>query len=352
MKKLFALILSAAMLLGICPLAGAEGAPDVTSGWWLLNDSEITLKCFYHFNEDGTWYGYFFDGGVVQAGTYEIIDGIPYISDKGADGQFNTEDDVKATSDYAIACKTYDGKEINLAVVGDTMPDAELGGMTSNRVLEHKKDYAYVAKNEEVPIALYVFYADNRVGASMTLYHDHTYVEFASEMGDEGTWSTEDNITFTLTSSWDGEASLVVSGGSATYTTADGTEIAMADTVTSDGPVQVFEAKEADVGLPMGVDVRIACYDDGTCKLLVYVAAVDATLEADAGTYTVEGGFNYAFQFEKAGEIAGVPDYGSATATSINVTVPYDQDVTVVFMDNETPLSIHLKLPGTIVVAQ
>lgn len=352
MKKLLALILSAVLLLSICPLAVAEGTPDVTSGWWLLNDSEITMKCFYHFNEDGTWYGYFFDGGVVQAGTYEIVDGIPYISDKGADGEFNTEDDVKATSDYAIACKTYDGKEVNLAVVGDTMPDAEMGGMSYNRLMEHKKDYEYVAKNEELPIALYVFYADNRVGASLTLYHDHTYVEFASEMGDEGTWSTEDYTTFTLTSGWDGEASLVVNGGNATYTTTDGTEIAMADAVKSDGPVQVFEVKEAEVGLPMGVDVRIECYDDGTCKLLVYVAAVDANLEADAGTYAVENSFNYTFQFEKAGEVVGVPDYASATANSINVTVPYVKDVTVEFMGNETPLSINLELPGTIVVAQ
>ena len=44
----------------------------------------------------------------------------------------------------------------------------------------------------------------------------------------------------------------------------------------------------------------------------------------------------------------GVPDYNSATASSIGIAVPYKADTEVEFMGNATPLQMDLSLEGTI----
>ena len=348
MKKAMTILLTV-LLLGCLTAATADTA-NLTEGWWLLNDAEITMKCFYHFNDDGTYYGYFFDGGVVQAGTYEVIDGVEYAADAGADGKYDTGDETLAISDYAIACITYDGQGYTLPVAGEAIVDAPMGGMSNHRTLKHVADYDYVSKNEEIPIAIWTFYADNRVGSSFTLYHDHSYVEYASEMGDEGTWSTEDYATFQLESEWGGEAALQVSGDTADYTTVDGDVLALSAVITAgdDEVIYTFAAEGADVGLPMGVDVKLVCLGNGQAQVLVYVAAVDAELTADQGTWTLTDRINLHFSFEKAGGLDGVPDYNSATASSIGIAVPYKADTEVEFMGNATPLQMDLSLEGTI----
>ena len=348
MKKILMVLLTA-LLIGCFALAAAESG-SLTDGWWLLHDEEITMKCFYHFNDDGTFYGYFFDGGVVQAGTYEIVEGVDYAADAGADGEYDTGDETMAVSDYAIACTTYDGQTFTLPVAGDQIVDAPMGGMSNHRTLNHAADYAYVGKNEEIPIAIRTFYADNRVGSSFTIYHDHSYVEYVSEMGDEGTWSTEDFTTFQLVSEWGGEAVLQVNGSEAAYTTVDGDVLVLSDVITAgdDEVVYTFAAEGAEVGLPMPVDVKLVCFGNGKAEILVYVAAVDAELTADQGTYTITDRINLHFSFEKAGEVDGVPDYNSATASSISINVPYKADTEVEFMGNAAQLQMDLSLTGTV----
>ena len=45
----------------------------------------------------------------------------------------------------------------------------------------------------------------------------------------------------------------------------------------------------------MAVDMHIDCMVDGTVAAYVYVAAVDADLLVDSGTYTVEEVYKYTF---------------------------------------------------------
>ena len=133
-------------------------------------------------------------------------------------------------------------------------------------------------------------------------------------------------------------------------TPSDGTALELAASIDSGEEAQVImtlEAKEAQVGLPMGVDVLLNAYDDGTCQLAVYVAAVDATLVADTGTYTVDAAMQFTFTFEHAGEIAGTPDYESASESGITVSAAYTADATVEFNGTQTPLSIDSTLTGT-----
>lgn len=111
--------------------------------------------------------------------------------------------------------------------------------------------------------------------------------------------------------------------------------------------VTTMRCEEVQVGLPMSVALRLDCYDDGTCKLIVEVAQIGAELEADKGTYTVSETMKYAFAFEAAGEVAGEPDYATASESGVDINVAYAADVEVEFNGANTPLSIDATLTGT-----
>lgn len=440
---------------------GNQNEGKITDGIFELKDPDIDLKTFLRFNEDGSYYGYFFDGGVVEAGTYELLDEeMEYISDPGPDGEHNTEDDVMDTAPQTIVVTSYQGETVRYAYDKEAgkILDATLGSMAYNRLLEHNPDYPYDPGVDELAIVIHTYYADNREGASLLLNHNRTFIDVTGDDMIEGTWEISGENVYTLTPDGeDGEYKLTISEDPryATYTTPDGEKelssvIQSADQlalsfkaedadvglpmgvdvridgfsdntakvmvfveqvdadlevdsgtfeevdgnyvfhfekggdITSEGEsvhykadvttdfagnetpmsidltlkggpvaaevVMTFEGKDVEVGLPMGVDMRIDCYSDGTAKVIVYVAQVDAELVADEGTYTVEEVFNYTFKFDAAGEIAGEPDYDSATGTSINVSVPYAAETSVTFMDNETPLTMDADLEGLVSV--
>ena len=93
----------------------------------------------------------------------------------------------------------------------------------------------------------------------------------------------------------------------------------------------------------------IYIYSDDTCKLIVEVAQVGAELEADQGTCSLdEASFKYTFHFEKAGELVSEPDYASATAEGLGMTLAYKADTEVEFNGAATPLSIDAVLEGRI----
>ena len=110
--------------------------------------------------------------------------------------------------------------------------------------------------------------------------------------------------------------------------------------------VTTLRCEDAQVGLPMGVALRLDCYDDGSTVLMVEIAQIGAELEADRGTYTVSETMKYTFAFDKAGEVVGEPDYATATESSVDINVAYAADVEVEFNGANTPLSIDSTLNG------
>ncbi len=334
-----------------------ENAPSgdaaMTDGYYFENTTG--LNSFYHFNEDGSYYGKFFDGGVVDAGTWKLLDeAMEYSVNGGADDDFGTlEDNEKATAPQVIELTSYlNGSVLKIAYDNDKLCDTTLGGMAGNKTLEHKADYEYVASVEETPIIICEFYANGSVGSMLTLNHDRTFGDTTGDTYLNGTWEMTDATNYTLTYTDGSTAQLSVSDNKKTaeMTLADGTVVALADSTEPENEnamVLSLEAKDAQVGLPMGVDVYLNAYSDGACELAVYVAAVDATLIADTGTYTVDAAMQFVFIFDNAGEIAGTPDYESATESGISVSADYAADVTVEFNGTQTPLSINSTLSGT-----
>ena len=101
-----------------------------------------------------------------------------------------------------------------------------------------------------------------------------------------------------------------------------------------------------DLALHAGYRVGVVGRN-GTGKSSLF-AAIKGELEADKGTYTVADVFNYTFNFETAGEIAGQPDWASATTSGIGVNVPYAATVQAMGSD----LVIDVQLAGTASIAQ
>ena len=78
------------------------------------------------------------------------------------------------------------------------------------------------------------------------------------------------------------------------------------------------------------------------------VAAIGAELLVDEGTYTVENMVNITFNFNGAGEVTAEPDFASATAESLNLTISYAYDgAELEFMGNPVQASIFVALEGT-----
>lgn len=374
-------VLSAAMLLGGCgdnadQQESSQGSETVEDGsesesapeesgevqiWdGYYQDTSTGLLSFVRLNEDGTYYAKYFDGGVMEAGTYRVLDeDMEYYADGGTDGDFTTEEDnTKATASQVVELTSYKtGDVVKIAFDNDQLCDMSLGGMANHRTLTHDAEYAYNPDTDEIAIELFVFYAGSSMGSNFVLSHNRTFTDVTGDAFLDGSWEMKEAGVYALTYSDGTEATLTVEadGKNAVLAKAGGEELALRDTFEESGDlsgtvVLSLTAEDAQVGLPMGVNLRLDCYGDNTCKLIVEVAQVGAELEADKGTYSVSETFQYTFNFEKAGEITGTPDYASATETSLDVAAAYKADVEVEFNGAQTPLSIDSELSGTYVM--
>lgn len=337
-----------------------EGQGEVQMWDGYYEDTSTGLLSFVHFNEDGTYYAKYFEGSVLEAGTWQVMDEeMEYSVDGGADGDFNTlGDNAKATASQVVEMTSYKtGAGVKVAYVDDQLCDMSLGGMANHRTLAHNAEYAYNPDVDEVPIELYVFYAGSSMGSNFILSHNKSFTDVTGDTFQDGSWEMTAANEYALAYSDGTEAVLTVdaSGKNAVLAKAGAEELALRDTFEEGGDlsgvvVLSLAAEDAQVGLPMGVNLRLDCYGDNTCKLMVEVVQIGAELEADQGTYTVSETFQYTFSFEKAGEVTGTPDYASATESSLDVSAAYKADVEVEFNGAMTPLSIDSELKGTYVM--
>ena len=327
---------------------------SMTDGYYY--EESTGRPSFYRFNEDGTYYASLLGGGVTDAGTYELKDEeLEYYADGGKDGDINTlEDNTIVTAKQVIEIVSYKGGEpIKMAFDNNRLCDISLAGIANHRNMDHVPDYPYNPEVDEVAIEVYLFYANESAGSTITLSHNRTFMDVTGDVMCEGTWEMlmpgefilvyeEEENTGTLNVSEDGKSAVLV--------TPAGEEIALVMSLDEEEDLQEvvlsLTAVEQQVGLPMGVDVRVDCYADETCKLIIYVAAVGADLEVDAGTYTISPTYQFEFQFETAGTINGTPNYETANEEGLEVSLIYVADGTVEFNGAETALTLNSELKG------
>lgn len=356
MKKALAMLLSMTLVLSFmlagCGEKPADGSapPDSSSptGEAKLTDgiyeeTTIGLKTFYRFNEDGTYYALFFNGGVIEAGTYEVVDKEKEYREEGPD------DKAAATlkAPQTIVTTSYQGVVTEIAYADDTLQDCELAGMAGYRFLHHNAEYNYVPADEEQPLPIYTFYADNLAGNTLTLYHNKTFIDYTGDVGVEGTWEKTSEFAFSMTDENGNTATLAIDGDSAIY--GDKT---LSSKIVNEGEPQVintYRVDETEVGLPMPVALRIDCYDNSTCKLIVEVAVANQELEADNGTYELDDlMYSPTFHFAKLGDIACEPDFDHATESGLPVNIPVKGSVEVTdAAGTVTPMTLDAVLAGT-----
>ncbi len=314
---------------------------SITDG--IYEETKIGMKTFYRFNEDGTYYAFFFDGGIMEAGTYEILD-------QSKDYREEQESDEGAktlTAPQTIVTTSYAGKVTEIAYADDTLQDCNLGGMSSYRFLHHNAEYPYDPATDEQAIVVYTFYADNAAGNTLTLYHNRTFVDYTGDVGKEGTWEKISDTEFTLTDEDGNAASLIIDGKNAKYGDKE-----LADSIIDEnagGVINTYRVDAAEVGLPMTVGIRIDCYDDATCKLIIEVAEIGAELLADEGTYELDATvFTPTFHFNSLGDIVSTPDYANATPTGIPASIELKGNLDVPDgSGNITPMTFDCVLTGT-----
>lgn len=197
----------------------------LVTGVYKAEEADL-LNSFVRFNEDGTYYAKYFDGGILEAGTYELLDEeMEYFTSPGADEDYATEEDnEKAVASQVVVLTTYQGNVQKVAYAEDALKDMTLGGFAGHRNLPHNADYEYDPAVDELPVAIVSLCADDDAGASLTLYHDKTFVDYTGETGEEGTWEKNEDGTYSLTSE-DAVYTLEVAddGNSAEYNKADET---------------------------------------------------------------------------------------------------------------------------------
>lgn len=336
----------------------ASGEVQMWDGYY--KDESTGLLSFVHFYEDGTYYAKYFEGSILDAGSYQVLEEeLEYSVDGGADGDMTTEaDNTKATASQVVVMTSYKSREpMKIAYVDDQLCDMSLGGMASHRTMLHDVGYAYNPNTDETAIELFVFYLGNNIGSNFILSHNRTFVDVTGDMFLDGSWDMKEAGVYALTYSDNSKATLTVdaSGSKAVLAKADGSELDLKDTYEDEGDlsgvvVMSLTMEDAQVGLPMGVNLRLDCYGDNTCKMIVEVAQIGVELEADQGTYSMSETMKFTFNFENAGEVVGDPDYASATESSIDVAAAYKADVEVEFNGATTPLSVDSEVKGTYVM--
>lgn len=302
------------------------GEAKITDGYYATEISG--LPCFYHFSEDGTYYGYFFDGGVTDAGTYEVLD-------KSADYYETYDGDTpdessKKTAPQVVAVTSYtSGTVLEIPFDGDKLCDFTAGGMSNHVFMEHDAAFAYNADDMEPAIAVQTLYANNDAGMTLTLYHNRTFVDYTGDKRVGGSWDqTADG--YTLTSEEGDTLTLTLTGDGADYTKG-GETVSLSGKLMAGEVVAEF-APEAAVPVsgipgmegPTDCEVKLLVYGNDTMELITDVFGNEVIV--DKGTYTldVSGPIPaYTFAFESAGEVVSEPDYASATESSINLGLTY-----------------------------
>lgn len=320
----------------------------ITDGYYTA--SIAGMPCYCHFSEDGTYYASGFDGGMTDAGTYEVTDkAIEYYAELDDPTQMgggaNVIESSKTTSKQAVILTSYkDGSVQEIAFDNDKLCDFTFMGQSEHATFDHDAAYSYVADDMETPIAILTLYNGNS-DSTLTLYHNKSYRDYTGLVGGNGTWEQTD-IGYTLNK--DGtEITLTLKDGGASYVSGD-TSAELTNTVVIAGSVEfVSDSVHIDgiLGMEDGADgiIRVTAAEGVAIASLDLPTLGQTGVELDIGTYEedLSGMFPaYAFSFEKLGEIAAEPDYASATESSIvlNLALKADGSSTFVLLGNDMNL--------------
>ncbi|GEM_PF-2960134 len=197
--------------------------------------------------------------------------------------------------------KIYNAQDKNTAKIYAT-------GSTPYAYVKNEGSYDEVVKGE-MPVAVLEFVADDEVTSTLKINHNHTYTDLVGAMI-EGTWTAQEKngeITFNFkpNDATDSPAVVVVSADKQTATYTAGNEAAVKMSVPKPAATvaYVFEGTTA-TSYGKEATLTLTAMNDGTFTIVGTIFG--NSMEFDKGTYTVVGGYKFAFECEKAGHIDSI----------------------------------------------
>lgn len=275
---------------------------------------------FFHFYEEDSFLGRVFYAGFANnksnfAGIWSIInEEYSYAIYKTREDAVAKTGIVEGTAPYTVILSDWDKNEMGrIGFDGEYLYNAQ--DKSSAKVYSvGSTPYAYVKNdgkyddtvNGEMPVKIIEFVSDNDVTSTIQINHNHTYTDLVASMI-EGTWTaTNENgssvFIFKPNDATDTPAVLVVAADkqSAVYTAEGAEPIRM----SIPKPLAVLDKEfEGIAPTSYGKDATLIleCMSDGSCSLIASIFG--NSMELDKGTYSVQGGYKYSFEFEKVGHI-------------------------------------------------
>lgn len=251
------------------------------------------------------------------AGTYKLIErdyeyGI-YLSREDAVAKTGM---VNGTVPYTVVMYDWDGNVLgSMGFDGEKLYNAQdktkaIVYSTGSTPYAYEKNTGSFdsAIAGETGVVIYEYTAFDDVTSTIQINHNHTYTDLVAAMI-EGSWKAEKaadgTITFDLTPNdkTDTPATLVVSadGKTATYTAQGESAVEMG---IPQPTVTVAYSFEGTSPTSYGKDatIKLDAMSDGTFTVTVSVFGSSSVM--DQGTYTVEGGYKFAFTGDNSGAFA------------------------------------------------
>ena len=305
--SLLAILMTLVLALTACgeskePEASTDALPQETSvvGYYTGNIGSMTA--FFHFNEDGTYYCVFYDGGMTDAGTYTVVDAaLDYYTEYDGDAKEFVEASKKTADKYIELTSYGDGVTENQLPLVDNQIASVNTSMTHCIALT--KDDSFNDPNGLETNFRYVIaqlYAENNSVKVFTLYHDMSYEDLTGDLMADGTFTIDGDGVYTLTdSATNAVSTLTVKEDGTAVLKAGDEEKTLRSAILSD---RVFEGEfelttvvgeTIDIIQGQTASVVLNCNAaDGTyvlnAHLEMYSGAVALDFVLDEGTY-VEG---------------------------------------------------------------
>jgi hypothetical protein len=325
-----------------------SGEVQMWDGYYYYIIADMGIESFVRFNEDGTYYASYFDDAATDAGTYEVLDEeLDYYPDTTGDDVGDADGEAVKASQVVALTSYVTGETQKVAYVDDALLDMSLGGLGNHRNLRHKADYAYVVENEEMPIEIAAYFAGGSTGSAITLGHNGSFMDATGDELLEGIWEQKGAGEYALTYDDGTKGTLKIADDKKTAELTRGDEVVVVEAMGAEGSMFTLSNPSVEVGVPITVELRLDCAEDGTCELFLVVSQVDAEISIDKGTYTMSDVAKGSFEFEVAGACEAAPDYETATDNGVDVNLAYKADMNVSLNGQSADISIDTVLTGT-----
>ena len=319
MKKMTAILLVLAMMIGMCTFAAAE--PSIAGQYYsyaFTAEGYGDYSFFFHFYEEDPVLGAVFYAGLSNnrinfSGLY-TVEAAPYEYNCYATRAAAEAGELTAgTAPYTIHFLDWKGNEFESCgwdgqILYNDCTEIKGAGSGPNFYHLDQEGKLQSAYDAEVGVPYLDFVAVDDTTCTVSLCHNKTYIDMMMYYID-GSWTIADGengasvFTFQPFDESEDVVTLTVAADqkTAVYTYADGSEVEMINAAKEE-PKALYAGQATFTVEAYGTDatITLTLFDDGNATLTATFFGNSAVV--DQGPYTMNADHSVTFQFEKIGE--------------------------------------------------